>query len=223
MAIRTIREVPSDLPHARLYLVDIEEISQILLEAAKPGIAKRMGEAEISYSIGDTKMDSIHDLKTLGGGTTKFEIVVGPWGPRLSFRFFMHPELLLHSLDDELAWATHAKVKSIVDRRQLRIKNAIESLPGWLKWSLWILLSLSPEYLPHVQHPVYFLIGYTTIFVLVGYELTRPSRVVFVRSHERTRRSSEARRKNLREIIILVVGGVVGGLIIELIHHFLYK
>jgi hypothetical protein len=225
MAIRTIKTIPSELPHARLYLDDIEEISSILLEAAAPLFAKLKEEAKICYAIGDTKMDSIKDLQTFGGDTSKLDIDFGSWGPSLMFRFYAHPELQMHSLDAEHAWATYGKVKSVFDRRQLRIKNAIETLPGWLKWLLWGLLVLSPEWFPHShQHPLYFLIGYGAILVLVTYELyLHPSRVFFVRSHERTRISSEARRKNAREIIILVIGGVIGGLIIEIIHHFLYK
>jgi hypothetical protein len=256
MAIRTVHQFPSDLPHVRLYLDDIEEISSILQDAAyksakletervhakmladftDSGVdsltAKRLLESkrsitppDITYTIGDTKMDSVEDLRTFGGATTKLKIRVEQYGPTLSFNFISNPQLLLNSsFDDEQAWATYGKVKSVFDRRRLRIKNALESLPEWLKWSLWISLSLSPLFFPHGQRLLYFVIGWTAVIVLVIYEsYLHPSRVFFVRSHDRTRMSSEARRRNIREIIILVIGGVIGGLIIEGIHHLLSK
>jgi hypothetical protein len=255
MAIRTIREVPSQLPHAHLYLDDIVEISSILQDAAFEsaklerdriesevlpsfkasseeslkvkdllGSQRSITPANISYSVGDTKMDSITDLQSFGGSSAKFEMGLENWGPRLRFTYFMNPELQLHSLDEAQQWVTYGRIKSIFDRRQLRIKNAIESLPGWLKCSLWIFLALTPELFPHTRHGAYFAIGYISTVALIGYVyFLRPSRVFFLRSHERTRASSEARRRTVREISILVVGGVIGGLIIELVHRFWFK
>jgi hypothetical protein len=169
MAIRTIPTVPSELPHARLYLDDIEEISSILLKAAALDLAKWGREARISYAIGDTKMDSIRDLETLGGGTTKFDINVGPWGPSVSFRFYSNPQVLLQSLDAEQAWATYGVVKSIFDRRQLTVKNAVDSLPLWLKLSLWALFVVSPSFIFHAIHGRYFLIGYGVLLATLSY------------------------------------------------------
>jgi hypothetical protein len=169
-------------------------------------------------------MDSIDDLQKFGGSSTNCEMKVGSWGTGLRFTYYTNPELQLYSLDEEQEWATYGRVKSVFDRRQLRIKNAIESLPGWLKWSLWVLIVLSPEFFPHVRHGLYFAIGYVSLMIFIGsMYFLYPSRVFFVRSHERTRTSSEARRRTVREISILVIGGAVGGVINELIHRFWFK
>lgn len=46
MAIHKIHVLPRDLPHARLYLDDIEEISRILLGAAADARAKSVRKFE---------------------------------------------------------------------------------------------------------------------------------------------------------------------------------
>jgi hypothetical protein len=145
MAIRTIREIPSKLPHAHLYLDDIEEVSTILLAAA-PASADQKEQPRIIYTIGDTELDSIADLQTRGGNTTNLRI--GRWGFGLTFRFYAQPEVELYGLGTDQAWATYGKIKSIFDRRQLRIKNAIGSLPRWLKWVLWTALFMIPNFFP---------------------------------------------------------------------------
>ena len=72
MSIRTIHELPSELPHAHLYLDDIEKISKILLKAYAPCFREREKEAKIVYTVGDPRMDSIGDLETHGGTPRTF-------------------------------------------------------------------------------------------------------------------------------------------------------
>jgi hypothetical protein len=169
MAIHKIHAVPDDLPHARLYLDDIEEISRILLEAAAAAQAesarrfekdlgsdtqslagKAAAEAiskrdlHVNYTIGDSRMDSISDLQTYGGSTANFRIQVGTWGNGIRFYFWSKPTIELHSLDDKSQWSTYGKIKSVFERRQLRTKNAIEALPGWLRWAVWLSLMFVP-------------------------------------------------------------------------------
>ena len=85
MSIRTIHELPSELPHAHLYLEDIEEISKILLEAYAPYFREREKEAKIVYTVGDPRMDSIGDLETHGGTTADLSIGVDRF-TRVAFR-----------------------------------------------------------------------------------------------------------------------------------------
>jgi len=70
-------KIPDTLPHAHLYLEDVQEITNILLEATAPVITRFREETKVVYRAGDWEMDSIDDLRTLGGSATDFQISVG--------------------------------------------------------------------------------------------------------------------------------------------------
>ena len=247
MAIHKIHAVPRDLPHARLYLDDIEEISGILLEVVAEALAdsgrrresnlgspaqSQAGKAateavtardlNVSYTIGDTRMDSVADLQTYGGSTSNFKIRVGSWGNNVSFYFSLRPTIELYSLDEERQWSTYGKIKSIFDRRQLRTKNAIAGLPGWLKWSAWILFSTIPTAITLTSMgksiELYVLTGWLIVLALFAFLLWRRSRVFLVRSHERSKMASEKRRSYARDIIFIAIGAVISQLVSRLFH-----
>ncbi len=219
MAIQKIHELPGELPHARLFLDDIEEISKILLNAYTASLAETRKEAKITYTIGDLRMDSIDDLQTLGGSTTDFRITVGEHGSaEVGFRgFFLNPSIALYSLDEQERWAVYAKIKSIFDRRQLGIKNAITVLPTWLKGSLWALLgALIPSvcgWLVPTRFGFWPAIGYAVLTLLGFVVLLRPSRVFLVRSHESSNLSSAAMKGYVRDFILIIIGALVAELV----------
>ena len=64
MTVTTVRKIPSGLPHAHLYLEDVEEICKILLDAfSRPSTS----QPTILFSLGeDLQMDSIDDLERRG-------------------------------------------------------------------------------------------------------------------------------------------------------------
>ncbi len=223
MAIQRIHELPRELPHARLFLDDIEEISMILLNAYTPAPPEEREEAKITYTIGDSRMDSIADLQTLGGSTTKLRISVGDHLRAVEFRGFWNPEIALYSLDEQKRWAVYAKIKSIFDRRRLSMKNAITSLPGWLKALPWASVLLAPYLVWLVPRAtlfvLWFLIGYIVLAVALGFVKYRPSRVFLVRSHERSKVSSAAWKVNVRDFVFIVIGGVVTAVVTEIVRH----
>ncbi len=91
MTVTTVRKIPSELPHAHLYLEDVEEICKILLDAfSRPSTS----QPTILFSIGDDlQMDSIDDLERRGGSAKDFGIeVVGYSYDRIRFQSFMNPE-----------------------------------------------------------------------------------------------------------------------------------
>ena len=81
MVIRKIHKIrdknPETLPHAHLYLEDVQEITNILLEATAPVLTRFREEAKVVYRAGDSQTDSIDDLRTLGGSATDFQVSVG--------------------------------------------------------------------------------------------------------------------------------------------------
>ena len=216
MAVKKIHEIPTELPHAHLYLDDIEEISKILLEGASPEPATRHENAEIHYVVGDLQMDTIEDLREYGGSVTDLLVIIGRlYFPSVQFIRMLNPTFLGYALPDEQErWAAYARIKSIFFRRQLRIKNALESLPKWLKILLFLLFCVAPALLGRVKAPfgLWGLIVYVIIAALLLFEMLRPSRVFFMRSRERSKASSTARRGYVRDIAFILLGAVLAEL-----------
>jgi hypothetical protein len=242
MAIRKKREFPDKLPHAHLYLDDVEEISKILLEAYEPVLGERGEQAQIVYSADDSEMDSIDDLKTRGGSTTHFQIIVGSlrtlqrrsepgmsffYGDGVELSSTLSPTTRLYSLRDK-SWAVQARLKAIFDHRQLTLRNSIDSLPWWFRS---ILLGLAVS-LPLVAiryglhragttiHVWAVYLAWVIYLVLLALAVFRPSRVSFVYSYERSTASSAAWRRHSRDFIFLVLGAVIPIVLQLLVKHF---
>ena len=242
MAIRKKREFPDKLPHAHLYLDDVEEISKILLEAYETVLGEHGEQAQIVYSVDDSEMDSIDDLKTRGGSTTHFQVTIGSvktlkmrsepgmdffYGDGLEVSGTSRPRTRLYSLRDK-SWAVQARLKAIFDHRQLTLQNSIGSLPWWLRS---ILLSLALS-LPLVlirstlhragttMHAWLLYLAWVIYLVLLGFAIFRPSRVSFVYSYERSSASSAARKKTFGAIMLMAAGAVIAEVIRLLFRHF---
>jgi hypothetical protein len=140
------------------------------------------------------------------------------YGTEFAIRsFWEKPELnLSYPIEGDARWSVHAKVKAILEYRQLRFKNGILSWPNWLKVSFYLLLSLTFPFLLLV-HPlplrtmlyiVWGVLGFICLYVAFW-----PSRVIFVRSHERSKLSATARQGYIKAIALMIVGGVIGKLI----------
>src|ERR1700755_404701 len=84
--------IPDTLPHAHLYLEDVQEITNILLEATAPVLTRFREEAKVVYRVGDSQTDSIDDLRTLGGSATDFQVSVGSRSLFNSVQFRGHLE-----------------------------------------------------------------------------------------------------------------------------------
>ena len=241
MVIRKIHKIrdknPETLPHAHLYLEDVEEIANILLEATAPVLTRFREEAKVVYRAGDSQMDSIDDLRTQGGSATDFQISVGSRSlyNSVQLRRYLEPQIRLYSLGQQECSAVHAKLKAIFDHRRLTIKNAIFGgpwwnaifrLPGWLKWIAYVAILLSPilfrTVVGHI-HPLAgvvhigptFFVGYWIFVALLGFIYFWPSRVSFVHSSS----TSAARRKAFVAIMLLVTVAVVAGAIRLFFRH----
>jgi len=237
MAIKRIRELPSELPHARLYLDDIEEISTLLAEAYTSALtalnAKYQAEyqlpankkvvpdeaVKIVYRIGDSQMDSIDDLREHGGYATNFSLIVLDSTSHAELHvhsFHTNPKLRLGYPLEEEQWSVYARVKAIFDRRQLKLKNSILSWPEWLKLVSYILIALIFPFVPLLTRfplRLFLYLIWTVLIVVTLYVIFRPSRILFVRSHERSKLSATARQGYVKAVVLLVVGGLVGKLI----------
>ncbi len=231
MAIHKVHEVPSELPNARLYLEGIEEISGIILDSYS---RRSAGDARIiSYIVGDSSADDIHDLESLGGSATNFSIRCGTT-ECIRLDGFLNPIIRSYSLGDQELWALYGQVKAIFDRRPLKIKNALRSSPKWLLFLLYLALASFPLLLERVLRP---LIQARDVKTTVGIALALPwvifcfvtiyclffqsSRVFFVRSHERSKASAAARKSRIVNSVYFVLGSVATKILDLLFTHFL--
>jgi hypothetical protein len=227
MAITKVITVPTDLPHARLYLEDIEEICRILLEFQGGERAGRYvdpaSEApRARFLMEGLSLDTTEDLKEYGGSATDITVQVGSGlaACQLEFRLLSSPVLRLYSSSTERGFATYGKVRAILERRELTVRNITAKMPGWLAFVfLYVVVyggafafaKLSPG---HRMVPAVLSAG---ILVWVLYFGLRPSRVYFVRSHESSRSRSQKTRDYIEKIAFLIVGTVIGVVISKLL------
>jgi len=204
MTVTTVRKIPSELPHAHLYLEDLEEICKILLDAfSRPSTS----QPTILFSLGDDlQMDSIDDLERRGGSAKDFGIeVVGYSYDRIRFQSFMNPEADFYSLSDSGRWAMHNKLKAVFDARRFVIKNAILGFPELLRFSLAIVATWGVLFLLAYLHARWFILAYIVFLGLIAFVIFRSSRVSFVRSHDRFKQVSEVRRGYFRDVFVLII------------------
>jgi len=247
LAIKRIQEIPSELPHAHLYLDDVEEISTILRDAYErhertetEAINKKLAllgsqpttqperVVRIQYKSGDSQMDTIQDLQSRGGSATDLEIVVDvSFGGGVSFRGTLNPVLHCHTLGSEQSWGVYGKVRSVFDHRPLRLRNTANNLPLGLKFLFYILFLLVPGLFPAGRlwaSQILLLWGaYLILAIGLAYTVLRPSRVFFTYSHERSRASSQAWSRSMRDIFMLVTGAVIVKLVEQLFRHLFSK
>lgn len=224
MSITKIREVPRELPHAHIYLDDIEEICRILIEAYKKNTHGGEQEPATTFSTRDCRMDSIEDLEALGGSAKEFtiQVFVGVVRGSVSFRSFLNPELQNLSGSDEERWGVYGRIKAVFEHRQYRIKNMIFAVPYWLRWSLYALAMAGPSFLfPSMrQHPIMELGPYVIVMGVMFCIIFRPSRVSFVRFTERSKLRSEARKDTLAKFFWIVIATLVGSAVTILAQRF---
>ena len=235
MAIRHIRNLPNELPNALLYLDDIEEIQRILVdaytvaeEAHRKQLEERYGspypgrkpEITVIYQVDDRQMDSITDLAEYGLSATNFRLTVDSDGMKQSVfkvRFGGEPILVpSFFLEEATQWSIYSKIKAILDRRQLRFKNAILNLPGWLRFPLFGMIAwLFPQLALVAHYPLrlFLYLAWLPFLAATMYVGLWPSRVYFVRSHEQSKVSASARQGYIKAVVLLAAGAIIGKLV----------
>ena len=211
-----VQAVPRDLPHARLYLDDIENLTNVILEEmsvqfkadvandpnAQSAKNERKFEPKVSYVLGQDEMDSIDDLQQQGGSVVDLEIRIENrrFYQNCSIRFRRHdqPSVTLNTLDVNRAWAAYAKVRAIFEKRRMFIRNLLDDLPTSLVFASWIILSFTPL-VPNIgsSHSgrvmsaieILCLINFLLFAFGVIIYVGVSSRVYLVRSHERSKAS----------------------------------
>ena len=213
--VRVFR-VPSALPHARLYLDDLEDISQLLSEAFPPGRTAEGANPRITYEIGDKIMDSVEDLRKECTSASSFTLRVGSrWVyADLHFYRFLNPNLHFSGFEDDVKRSLHAKIKDIFDARSSKLRNVMDGISiGTLSAVSMIVLIVSltlpifkgraREFVPVGADVA---LAAQVIFMLMILVKALPSRVIFRYSHEQRTLSAEAKQYYWRGVFTGVIG-----------------
>jgi hypothetical protein len=139
--------IPTNLPPAKLYLDDIQEIFRILTDSDP--------DCEASFIAGQSKCDSLDDLKEMRGRTTYFVMNIS--SPRKHQTLELTPSvtrLHIDELGDQLvAWSKYVNVAAVFEKRKLRLKSVVHSLAPLLIAAM-CLLAFALWMVPHAAKPV---------------------------------------------------------------------
>lgn len=174
MAIKPLpHSIPSNLPPAKLYLDDIHEIFLILSDSNP--------DCEATFIAGQSKCDTLDDLKELRGRTTRFVMNVS--SPRKHQTLELTPSvtrLHIDELGDQLvAWSKYVNVAAVFEKRKLKLKSAVHSLAPLLVAGLCLLVFA----LWMVPHPTRSLSIYEMNRLVTGILLAAAVVYYFISSH----------------------------------------
>jgi hypothetical protein len=125
MTIRVVRKEP-ELPPARLYLEDIEEIVSVMTERAKEDSKGK--EPVVGFVLGKRECDTIDDLKAIGGKWRNFRIDVG------------HSTFKTHYTSSYMVAPAEVfdHVLRLMNARKVKLRSMCRDIPWWVV-ALWFI------------------------------------------------------------------------------------
>jgi len=207
--------IPSNLPPAKLYLDDIHEIFRILTDSNP--------ECEASFIAGQSKCDSLDDLKELRGRATHFVMNIS--SPRKHQTLELTPSvtrLHIDELGDQLvAWSKYVNVAAVFEKRKLKLKSIVHSLAPLLVASL-CLLTFALWMVPHAAKPLSIyelnrIVAGMLLATAVVYYLIRSHSIVYLRYPRRVGLGSwlEDHKPEIIVGIICILTGVIATRVVE--------
>ena len=175
MAIKSLpHSIPTELPPAKLYLDDIDEILQILTDSN--------ADCQASFIAGKSKCDTLEDLKDLRGRTTHFVMDISSAGKHQTLELTPAvTRIHVYEIGDQLAaWSKYVNVAAIFERRKLRLKSAVRSVGWWVFAGLWLLTVAVWVFVPH---PAKHLSIYELLHIATGVTVAAAFVYYFVSSH----------------------------------------
>jgi hypothetical protein len=141
-----IRSVPTNLPHARIFLDDLIEIESLLIDEFS-----RLPNAEsisFEYAIdGNIAMTTHEELIEHGGYATEFSLSISNGSRRLSTGLLdigggINPRFNIPYQLKESEWAVYGKVEQIFEARKDRLKSFCQSVPSWVMFCFWAIIAV---------------------------------------------------------------------------------
>jgi hypothetical protein len=223
VSIQAVREIPQQLPPARLFLDDVDAITTILSEAQKGS-----GESvvPVKYKVkGKFICDTLSDLKKLGGAVTDFEVKVGRNRWTLS-RYYSGWDVW--TADPEITLATYAKLLRVFDNRKMMLNTAVRDLPVWsIPLAIFTVMAVADLFgrwsVHHRQAPLVF--GILLSGIVTGlYLLFLKHSVVELRYSHEDRSLYEALKASnpLAVAVVAAIAGAVVTVVIEQLFKWLW-
>lgn len=131
MVRRRQQPPPLELPPARLFLDDLEEVIGIFREAQKwadPPIQDQ--ELNTTFQVGDWECDTLDDLRTLGEKTRTFHLEVARPYAFSCWTYIYRDRFAWGSsgLSTEGRWAVYGQLQRVFEKRKLRWYPGLRSV-----------------------------------------------------------------------------------------------
>jgi hypothetical protein len=217
VAIKLIpHSIPSTLPPAKLYLDDITEILQILTDSSP--------DYQATFVAGQSKCDTLDDLKELRGRTTHFVMNIS--SPRKHQTLELTPSathIHIDEIGDQLvAWSKYVNVAAIFERRKLKLKSAVRGVAPLLIAGLSLLALTVWMFAPRAAKPlsIYDVTHLATSVILAAaivYYFVSSHSIVYLRYPQRVgiRRWVEDHKPEIIVSFISVLVGAIATRIVE--------
>lgn len=218
MAIRDLpQSIPSKLPPAKLYLDDISEILQILTDSNP--------DCQASFVAGQSKCDTLDDLKELRGRTTHFVMNISSYQKHQTLELTTATTRIhIDEIGDQLvAWSKYVNVAAIFEKRKLKLKSAVYSVAPLLFAGLSLLALTVWMFVPHTVKPLSIydfnrIAAGILLAAAVVYYFVSSHSVVYLRYPQRVgvRRWFDDHKP---EIIVGVIGLLVGAMATRIVER----
>jgi hypothetical protein len=231
--LRQIDPQPSiGLSPAKLYLDDIEQIIQILVEAEKERSEERRSDEEVTilFQIHDQTTSDIQDLSRIHPDSTNDFLVEARKGTgfNASVRVYKpHTSWYAWGLTENENWALFHKLEALFEARKLRWKKLLHAhssvsyrIYGATSVLLFALFSIAfTHFVPRT--PVIVAIAIlATLFISLRTGLSSHSIVIFRHRADHAIRGQEGAMKAVLEISKLIIGFILGVLTLYLKHKY---
>jgi len=231
--LRQIDPQPSiGLSPAKLYLDDIEQIIQILIEAENERNEELRSneEVRILFQIHDQTTSDIQDLSRIHPDSTNDFFVEARKGTEFNagVRMFKpHTTWYAWGLTESENWALFHKLEALFEARKFRWKKFLHAhsrISYWIYGATsavlflsWLLL-LIPR-VPRVPVAI-FLVAMAILFIALRTGLSSHSIVIFRHRADHAVRGREGAMKAVLEVSKLIIGFLLGALTLYLKHKY---
>jgi hypothetical protein len=117
-------DVPRNLPRAKLFLDDVEEVAELLKGAQG---SQKGAETDVKFRIGSYEYDSIDELQQRGGSTSSFSINVGRYS--LTVGNYSTTWYGGYGLDKSAEWQLYGQLRHIFSARRKKVASLLD--PNW--------------------------------------------------------------------------------------------
>jgi hypothetical protein len=224
------KEVPTHLPAARLYLDNVEEIRDIIIEAAlsrvlRPELESSRTDIETRYFVENQVCTEIQDLPKITKRTRDFEMqLAAPDGFNARFGIDRYStQWTTKGLTKADTWRAFHKLETVFERRKIRWRGFLPQDVGTIIASLTLILSLSSFFVMRAFDAIYHFVpksvGLISALILlviaallggIGFFLTRHSVAVLRYSWDQAAQREDRNTKILIGAVSALIAFLLG-------------